>query len=772
VAVSAAAVASFSCSSDDDDGGNNGNTGGEGGSGNTSGGGDAGSGNNTANNGGDAGSGSSIPDECQEGENGAYLESLGTQPSLGTTSKEELSETVTWDSMISGSDTVCSVTLRFKDLNGNGELDAYEDWRNTPEERAADLVSRLSDGEKRALLLHPSLADAPSSSDSDPSSSVTALIDKGVRFGRTSANDSSVTPRAEWANAIQTLCEATSLGIPFILSSEPAHSGGAGRVKAKGFSQWPNELGLAAGGDTEAVKNFGAVVAAEYRAIGITMALSPAANLFTDPRWQAGQFSFGEDSTKVGEMVAAYVEGLQGESLGQTSVATVVGNYPGAGAAKGGWDGRLEKGQYLSYPGNNIDAHLSPFDDAIAAGATGVMPAYGIPETGAWSGADGTLKGDSIEQVGASFNSELITDGLRDHSGFTGLVLAPWGVLDDAPWGVDSLSTSERLAKAVNAGVDQFGGLDDIDVVTGALDAGLITQAQVDAAATRALILGFELGLFEDPYVDADEASALVNTDENYRSGLSAMNKGMVLVLNEDKPSNWLNGDGDGTQSGDKGNAGNGSLNVLPAPPGEPYVAAGCSFYVMGNFDLDYVTSVAAGYGTLTNDATSVNGVTVSTAAERIAMSDYVFVRMDTPFTADPDSGDLGLSDATLSYSSEQLADLTEAREAIDGWTGSTPTRTQIVVGIDGGRPPVVTELLDFDISALYIQWAGSVEDNKYADKVFLDVAFGIVDGVGTLPVGFPLSDEAMSSQDNDVAGDGQHATFVSDFGLTTAMFQ
>jgi beta-glucosidase-like glycosyl hydrolase len=675
--ISAAAVVSVSCGSDKS---------------NASDGSDGGIGGSTANGGsgniGGAAGGGANADECLDAANVAKERTLtGAQPTIGVRSKTALTQTVSFPSEVNGSTQTCSATLEFKDLNGNGTLETYEDWRKSAEERAADLLARMSAEQKANLLLHPSLGDVPTSSDATPSASVAALIDSGVRYGRTAANSASVTPRAKWANNVQALCEASALGIPFLLSSEPAHSSGSGRVKAKGFSQWPHELGLAAGGDATAIESFGKVVAAEYRAIGIRMALSPSADLFTDPRWYGGQFTFGEDSASVGNRVAAYVKGLQGTSLDTTSVASVVGHYPGAGAAKGGWDARLAKGKFLSYPGNNLDAHLAPFDKAIATGAMGVMPAYGVPESGAWSGAGGLIQGATIEQVGASFNRTLLTDALRTHSGFTGLVLAPWGVLDDAtaappaaPWGVESMTKSQRLAKAVNAGVDQFGGLADAAPVTEALGAALITQAQIDAAARRALVLAVKLGLFENPYVDDSKAGALTNTDTAYRAGLTAMNNGMVLLFNSAKPAGWLVGGGDGTQTGDKGNAGNGSLKVLPAPPGEPYVRAGCNFYVMGNFDIDYVTSVAAGYGTLTNSANSINGINVATEAERIAMSDYVFIRIDAPFNADVDST-LNLPDETLEYTASQLADVAAARSAINAWAGKSPaSQTQIVV--------------------------------------------------------------------------------------------
>jgi len=321
--------------------------------------------------------------------------------------------------------------------------------------------------------------------------------------------------------------------------------------------------------------------------------------------------------------------------------------------------------------------------------------------------------------------------------------------------------------------------------VASAVTAGDLTAAQVDAAAGRVLALAFKLGLFENPYVDPAQAPVVVNSDAAYTGGLDAMNRGMVLVLNADKPTGWLNGTTcppiptgspcPGTQTGDKGNAGNGTLKVLPAPPGEPYVAAGCDYFVAGDFDLDYVRSVSAGYGNLTNDAPNVKGVPVSTAAERMALSDYVFVRVAAPFSSDPDSGSYDYSLQSLMYGTSDnaaaLDALAAARSAIDGWAGTPASKTQIVVGVDAGRPSVVSEILGYGPSGLYVQWNGQMPANVSADKVFLDVAFGIVPGLGKLPVGLPLSDAAAAAQASDLPGDGQHATFVSGFGISTTTF-
>ncbi|MBS2025527.1 MAG: hypothetical protein JST92_24275, partial [Deltaproteobacteria bacterium] len=334
----------------------------------------------------DAGTdGGTVTAECDKAENVAKKNALiAAQPVLGVRSKSTITADATFASVAGNASVNCTVSLHFKDSNGNGTLDAYEDWTRSADERAADLVGRLTSDQKLALMIHAT-PDDPTSSVQTVSTALQTKITAGVRFAATQANSVTVTKRATWANNVQAAAEATALGIPFVLSSEPNHSAGNGRAKAAGFSQWPQEAGLGATGDLTLLESYGKVVATEYRAIGITLALSASADLATEPRWFGSQFTFGEDSASVSALAGAYVKGLQGTSLASTtSVAAIVGHFPGAGAASSGWDGRLAKGKFLVYPGKNLDAHLNAFQGALANHAAGVMPAYGIVQTGSF----------------------------------------------------------------------------------------------------------------------------------------------------------------------------------------------------------------------------------------------------------------------------------------------------------------------------------------------------------------------------------------------------
>jgi len=718
--------------------------------------------------------------ECDKAANVAKkAEILAAQPTLkvgtGAGHKTTASATTSFTSVAGDATKSCDVTVSYRDASGDGALQPYEDWTKTAADRATDLAGRMTTAQKLALLAHASLSDTVVSS-ATPSAATNAIVDAGLRFGQTSANTANLTPRANWANAIQERAEAATWGIPFVLSTDAAHQTGNGRVKAKGYSQWPYELALGATGDLALVEKYGQIVAKEYRAIGITMALSPSADLATDPRWYYSQFTFGEDSVTVSAMVGAYVKGLQGASLSKTGVAAIIGHFPGAGPSENGLDGRTAAGKNYLYS-SKFDDHVGAFQGAFTNGVAGVMTGYGVPKTGAWTGLAGLVSGTTIEQVASTFNNTIVKKVLREHYAFGGLVVAPAGVLNDAavsplgaPWGLEGSTKAQRILAAVNVGVDQFMGLNN----TTDLAAAGLSDAQVTAAAKHALEVIFKLGLFENPYVDAALAPTLCATDTAYQAGLDAMNRGMVLLYNKAKPAGWLNGGGDGNQTGDKGNAGNGTQKVLPAPPGEPYVSAGCDFFVSGDFDLDYVRAVAPGYGTMNNDAPLVKGFTISSdpviaRRQRIALSDYVLIRIGAPYLSTAaDKISYADTDPTL------LDPVAEARAAITAWGSGTPTsNAQIVAFVDAGRPALVSELLSatYGISGLYIDWMGTLPANAYSDKVAMDVAFGIVNGRGKLPVGLPASQAAADAQLEDVAGDGQDATLIRGFGFQTNSF-
>ena len=286
----------------------------------------------------------------------------------------------------------------YRDLNKNGRLDPYEDPRLPVEERMADLLAQMTVEEKAGLLFHQMAPLGDFARFMTPAGDLisTRLLSHFNAFG-------SAGPRemAAWQNELQALAAQTRLGIPVTISSDPRHafSQNPGAAMAAGsFSQWPEPLGLAATRDTALVREFGDIARQEYLAAGIRIALHPMADLATEPRWARINGTFGEDADLAAGMVAAYIQGFQGETLGPESVACMTKHFPGGGPQKDGEDPHFPYGREQVYPGNNAAYHLRPFEAAFAAGTAQIMPYYGMPV------------GTDLEEVGFGFNRGVITE--------------------------------------------------------------------------------------------------------------------------------------------------------------------------------------------------------------------------------------------------------------------------------------------------------------------------------------------------------------------------
>ena len=279
----------------------------------------------------------------------------------------------------------------------------------------------MSEDQKIGLMAHATTPDAPSISNQAVSAALRTMItSEHIRYGLVTARSGPLSVRATWANNVQELCEESDLGIPFVLSMEPAHSTGGGRTKVTGFSTMAvAELGLAASGGVGRVEGFGEVVSEEYRLDRPTHGALGAATWLTEPRWHSVQFGFGEDSAQVSEMVSAYVEGLQGTTLGANSVAAVVGQFP-APPAEDGRTGACRRGSFGPTPATTSTPTSRPSKVPSIRASRRSCPRTAFWRAAPGPGSDGLIGGSSIEQVGASFNETIIGDVLRGHYGFDG----------------------------------------------------------------------------------------------------------------------------------------------------------------------------------------------------------------------------------------------------------------------------------------------------------------------------------------------------------------
>ena len=431
-------------------------------------------------------------------------------------------------------------TVTFRDLNGNGLLDPYEDPSRPVEERVADLLTQMTLEEKAGLMFHP-----PILMNGDGT-----LIQDGGDFLRRNTDELVVNrylnhfniyyapePRlhAEWQNRMQRLAESSRLGIPVTISSDPRHSFAenlGASWSAGGFSHWPEPIGFGALRDEETMREFGDIARREYRAVGIHVALHPMADLATEPRWARSMHTFGEDAELAAALVAAYIRGFQGDQLGPQSVACMTKHFPGGGPQKDGEDPHFPYGKDQVYPGGMFDYHLRVFEAAFEAGTAQIMPYYGRP------------LGTPLEEVGFGFNHDVITGLLRERYGFDGVVCTDWGLITDAQmpdgsvfaakcWGVEELSTEDRLVKIIEAGCDQLGGEALPELLVELVQAGRIPESRIDESVRRLLRDKFRLGLFDDPYVDPEQAERICGSREFRSAGERAQRRSAVLVTND-----------------------------------------------------------------------------------------------------------------------------------------------------------------------------------------------------------------------------------------------
>ncbi|WPP51171.1 glycoside hydrolase family 3 protein [Catalinimonas niigatensis] len=449
--------------------------------------------------------------------------------------------------------------FRFKDLNKNAQLDPYEDWRLSYDERSKDLLSKMSLEQKAGFMLISSTRmendwafERPKNTDSitsgfnedDLVTSTNMFTRKPLPYPNMSAAGTSkavtqfherhfilrANPSAkiiaEWANNLQALCESDGLGIPAIVASNPrnhiTNDASIGLSVGKtDFSSWPGELGLAAMRDLSLSREFADIARQEWRSVGIRKGYMYMADLATEPRWQRVEGTFGEDAELAADMIRQIVLGFQGEELDSNSIALTTKHFPGGGATEGGQDPHFDWGKREVFPGGMFENNLIPFKAAIEAGTSAIMPYYSYPV------------GTKYEEVAYAYNNAVLQDLLRGELGFDGIINSDTGPIEMMPWGVEELSLTDRYKKAIEAGVNIFSGTADPTKLLETLKLYSELEPKVDASVYRLLMEKFALGLFENPYVDIAIAEEVVGKKSFQVRADLAMHKSIVLLRNE-----------------------------------------------------------------------------------------------------------------------------------------------------------------------------------------------------------------------------------------------
>ncbi len=653
--------------------------------------------------------------------------------------------------------------LKFKDLNKNGKLDKYEDWRLTPEERSKDLLSKMSLNEKAGFMLINSAnmigtrrAEASenklAASDLDDGAGRSEFPGGGgfgqnrnrqgaqerPREGAAGANgerianmnssagtvkvvkefhnrhfilrsNESARITAEWANKLQSLCESEPLGIPAIIASNPrnnitTNASLGTSVGTTIFSSWPGELGLSAMRDLSLTGEFANIARQEWTAVGLRKGYMYMADLATEPRWSRVNGTFGENADWVAQMMREVVLGFQGEKLNPTSVALTTKHFPGGGSGYKGQDSHFDWGKKEVYPGGMFRNNLISFQAAIDAGTSAIMPYYSLPS------------GTEYEEVGYAFNKGVITDLLRNQMGFKGIINSDTGPLTGMPWGVEKLTKQERYKKAIEAGVNIFSGESDPAMLINVIDSGMVDISYIDNSVLRLLKEKFELGLFENPYVDEDAAEKIVNNDKFRERAAVAMRKSIVLLRNNN--------------------------NALPLKPGLKV----------------YFESLQRNARGPASDAPNI-----------YALNDNKY---QVEFVKTPDKSDIAIlwiqpTGNSLFGSSGSPISLSLSKCSVDvNYINRIASQKPTILVINYTNPWVINEIYNDktkNIAAILATF-GTTPD------AVLDVITGKFNPSGKMPFSTPVSDLAVENQKEDVPGyleGAAYALFNYDEGLS-----
>ena len=594
----------------------------------------------------------------------------------------------------------------YRDLNGNGHIDLYEDYNISSSERAEDLLSKMTLEEKAGQMFHP------------PISLQGGLISKimNLASGKADSTESLILEKhishfnlygspnplelAEKLNFLQSISEKTRLGIPLTISSDPIHEvprgGGIAAFSLKGFSKWPSQLGFASIRDPKIIKEFSEIASKEYLAVGIRTALHPMSDLATDPRWARNFGTFGSNADLSSDLTKAYMEGFQGNVINNESVMTMVKHFPGGGPQEDGLDPHLYSGRNQVYPGDNFDYHLKPFKAAIDNGLKVIMPYYGIP-------VDQTR-----ENVAMAYNKDILTNLLRKEMGFEGVICTDWGIISGRHWGADELSIKERYKKSILAGVDQYGGESSPEYIINLVREGVISEERIDYSVKKILINKFELGLFDDPFVDESNVDTVVGIESHVAKGLEAQRKSIVLLNNRIT----------------EGKA------MLPIKKMNRIFSDGFNVEILERY---------------------------CEIVQKPEDADYILLQLGTVFNGNQPSGIDRPIDNFLS-SMFPNSDLNFNEEILSKVRKYASIGNLITV-VDLNRPAILEEIDSLS--------QGLIGVFGVLDETVLDVVFGDFNPSGKLPFDIPSSMKEVEEQKSDVPDDTSNPTFKYGYGLS-----
>lgn len=569
----------------------------------------------------------------------------------------------------------------FKDLDQDGELDVYEDWREDDNTRAADLASKMSGEEIAPLLTHGGWMSFGSDVGADEE-----YLAAGGRAGvtRSAGTEGNTEMAVAWNNALQTYAETNGgYGVPVTISIDPNY-----------ISNIIDKNGIGMTMDTEVAKEAAIEHSKAYRAVGVTMLLGPQVDVASESSWDRTSGTFSEDPALNRDMANVYISGLQstydeeGNDLGwgEDSVIAIVKHYAGAGASEGGRNDHFDAGKYTVFPGKNFAAHLIPFFDgsfqldSITGKAAGLMPNYGI----AYS-EDGSLG----EEVGGAYSEYKI--GLLRDNGYDGFILTDWQITEDVDgafgsraFGVEDLTEGERFALLFENDVDQVGGTSNTEAAIEGYNimaeeiGGEAALENMRKHAARFFLTQMETGLFENPYLDTEESLAAAWSDEAKAYGTELQKQSVVMLKNSENTIHEYDA------SAEKA--------TLYVPYTYKISGAAWMGYTYSCEPVIDIEKAGEYYNVVTDSIGEPSGTDeegnaiyvaediIRASAEEVAACDYAVVTMRAPYTDGTTDEDGNYLPASMQYAEytadtapeKAIANGTEVIEISDGYYGKT----------------------------------------------------------------------------------------------------
>ncbi len=604
---------------------------------------------------------------------------------------------------------------QFIDLNGNGELDVYEDWRQDAETRAADLVSQMTVREKIAQMQHPTYLPRADGKIAPYLKNYCSEYGIGMLLIR---ELNSVEAAATTMNTIQEYAESSRLGVPVLVSMDSVH----GLSYVSGATVTPHNLALAATRDEALVTKLAEIARDEHLAVGVRMTLSPEADIASEPRWGRVMETFGEDPDLVTQMVTAQVVAFQNgrDGLNTGSIVACMKHFPGAGPQMEGKD----TSPIISSE-ETLQIHLKPYYAALEVNVASIMPYYSVPL--------------ALDMENSAIGSKAtLQDLLRDEMGFTGIIQTDWGMI----WAIqealgtmtgEEVSDEEAILIGVTQSrVDGIGGesIRLIDLMEEYTQEGKIDEAILTAAATRIVKVKFEMGMFENPYCDVDYAVSFVGNEENQKVNLQAAREAMTLLKND---------------------------GALPLNPDAKQTILVCGPRA---FDTD---SLVGGWSSAQDGLTIADAVaayagentTVLTEKEDVGVikelaqqADVIIVSIGEPsYQHDPVWG----------YDTLEIVQ--SQQEILEAAVASGKT---VITVVTGGRPYILTWCDENTNAILEAYYPGAKGGIAIAETLF-----GMNNPTGKTPMQFPRNMESVNAQEGDVSFDLENPLYDYGFGLS-----